>query len=122
MDKNWIENIYYMINAYSNIERQRKAWLGLSDREVSSYSEDLNLLFDSFFFDDFIKVWKEEGRDDTVWKEMAIFRDMLNTYHENISPENDLPDRDVLEDPNWLLVVNQAKKVIKAWDEYNGGK
>lgn len=116
MNDSWCNNIHYMIMALSNIDRQKKAWLGKDPHLVSSYDEDRSLLFDSFEFDNFIKQWEIEKLNHELLKEFIIFRDELNSYNDKILNLRDRSDQDIFYDPDWLVIVNKAKGIIKKWD------
>lgn len=109
MDSNWIENIYNSIRDYSDIEKQRKLWLGFDKNNCSSYDEDLSLLFDSFCFDEFIDEWIVEKRDAGILNELQQFKVMLENY------EKKGADEDVLEDPDWSNIVSKANQIINLW-------
>lgn len=116
MEDFWIENIYKLIGRYSDLELQKKAWLGLTPNIVLSYDEMFNMLFDDNVFDDFISEWEKQGFDTRTLQEMVHFRDMLRAYDSQFSKQNDkFLDRAILKDPNWADVTNQAKKVIDVW-------
>ena len=116
MEDFWIENIYNLIKDYSNLEQQKKEWLGLVPHVVSSYDEMLCMLFGDNDFDDFISEWEKQGFDTRTLQEMVHFRDMLRAYDSQFSKQNDkFLDRAILKDPNWAEVTNQAKKVIDVW-------
>ncbi|WP_280765042.1 hypothetical protein [Parabacteroides sp. PFB2-10] len=113
MESYWIDNIYNLIRDFSNIDDQRKNWLGLNPNKVSSYYEDINMLDDNCF-DDFIAEWRNKNMDKKTLKEMARFRKILNSYEDNIH-QKEWGDEKVLDDPNWIRVVMQAKKTIDVW-------
>ena len=115
MEKSWLENIHYQISGFSDLEQQKKAWLEFDDTIVSSYSEDLCMLFDSFDFDNFIKEWEREEYNVEILREIIIFRNMLNIYDKKMPNDGKWHDDDVIKDSEWLKVVNQAKNVIDIW-------
>lgn len=116
MEDFWIKNIYNLIKDYSNLEQQKKEWLGLVPHIVSSYDEMLNMTFGENDFEDFILQWEKEGLDKSTLNEMIRFRDMLRSYDNQFSHQNDKYfDRVILKDPKWWEVTNQAKKVIDVW-------
>ncbi|MDX1830465.1 MAG: hypothetical protein R3342_13075 [Lutibacter sp.] len=110
MDKNWNKNIYYMIKCFSDIDRQKRVWLGLDNNLASSFDEDMSLLFDSFCFDDFILELKKDIYNEKIVKELTTFKDMLESYESKAS------DEQVLKDPQWFTIVEEAKKIIERWD------
>jgi hypothetical protein len=114
MEDFWIKNILNLIKDYSDYEDQREVWLGLSRIKVSSYDEELCMLFDDNEFDSFILEWKKGGKDKKTLDEMIRFRDMLNYYEDNIH-QRDWTDEKVLNGLEWQKVVGQAKKVVNVW-------
>jgi hypothetical protein len=117
MEQYWIENIYDMIKGYSDLEEQKKGWIDPDDTIVSSYGEDLSMLFDDYWFDDFIKEWENENLDKQVLKELISFRDKLNEYDKKVpNGYGEWRDDEIVNDPDWMDVVNQAKKILAVWN------
>jgi len=118
MEYYWSENIYYVIKGFSNLDEQKKIWLGLSQKLVSSFGEDISSLYDSFSFDDFIEECKKNNINATLLKELILFKDTLNFYIKKVyrNHNNPLPDKYIINDPQWLEIVDLAKKVISLWD------
>jgi hypothetical protein len=114
MEQYWFDNVYDILKRYSDIEEQKEVWLWLNPNKVSSYDEDLCMLFDDNDFEEFILEWKKEGLDKKTLREMIVFRDVLNFYNKNIHQQG-WHDEKVLKDPEWQKIVNQAKKVIEVW-------
>jgi len=115
MEKYWIENIYEMIESYSDLEWQKRAWIDPDDTVVSSYDEDFAMLFDSYCFESFIEEWEKENYDKQVLEELISFRDKLIAYNNKIPNDGNLYDEQMLNDPDWIEVVNQAKKILCVW-------
>ncbi len=117
MEKYWIENIHEMIEGYSDIESERRIWLGKDPDFTSSFEEDFNLLFSSFDFEDFIVEWEKEGLDESLQNEFIIFKNMLHAYDDKKENGENKTDEEILNDPNWLPIVQQAKKIIDMWSK-----
>lgn len=113
MDNQWIKNIYNSIKDFSDLERQKVLWQGLDENYASSFDEDVNLLFDSFCFEEFIFEWNKEKPNNSLTNEFYSLKDMLNSYEKKRS------DKEILEDPAWLNIVNKAKNIIEIWDIKN---
>ncbi|MDO3696055.1 hypothetical protein QVZ41_14475 [Wenyingzhuangia sp. chi5] len=111
MDKRWEENIYYMIKCFSDYDRQKRVWLGQDNNHTSSFDEDISLLFDSYCFEDFILELKKDEKNKCPVDELVVFEKMLDTYESKFS------DKEILEDFKWVEIVNQAKEVIKKWNQ-----
>ena len=110
MEKRWIENIYNSIKDFSDLERQKILWLGLDARYASSFNEDINLLFDSFCFEEFIISWNKENLNKDIANEFNSFKSMLKSYEKKKS------DKEILEDPVWKNIVGKAKHIIEIWN------
>jgi hypothetical protein len=91
---------------------QRQLWLNEDNDTglISSFSELMCSLFDDFGFDDFVNFRAaENGLPNSLIIELSILRDLLNVYIEKGS------DEDIINDPEWQKIVEQAKKVIEEW-------
>ncbi len=111
-----IKYIYDKIIELSDLSLQRKLWLNENNDTglISSYIEVMCSLFDDFQFDVFIdKTAFEIGLSEDVILELNNLRTLLNAYNEKES------DEDIINDPEWKKVVEQAEIVIKKWN-YNG--
>ena len=109
MDK-WIENTYRDILELSDLDKQKKSWLGNDPNYVSSYVEIMCKLFDDDNFDIFIEEYEKLGLSYKLVKELEKLRELLNQYEEGKKTDNE-----IIEDPLWGLVVNQAKNVLNNW-------
>ena len=109
MDK-WIENTYRDILELSDLNKQKKSWLGNDPNYVSSYVEIMCKLFDDNNFDIFIDESEKLGLSYKLVNELKKLRELLNQYE-----EGDKTDKEIIEDPLWSLVVNQAKIVLDNW-------
>lgn len=113
MDK-IIENIYRMIVELANLSLQRKMWLNEDNDTglISSYTEFMCSLFDEFSFDDFIDNRVSEiSLSNSAIFELNKLRNLLNNYKDKET------DEEILSDPEWKKIVEQAKIVIKEWDK-----
>lgn len=113
MDK-IIESIYRMIIELSDLSLQRKLWLNENNDTglISSYTELMCSLFDDFNFDDFIDNRASKiGLSNAAIFELNKLRELLNSYNEKDS------DEEIINDPKWKKVVEQAKVVIQEWDK-----
>lgn len=106
------ENIYRMIDELANISLQRKLWLNEENDTglISSFTELMNSLFDDFNLDDFIDNRASKiGLSNSTIFELNKLKNLLNSYNEKES------DEEILCDPEWKIIVEQAKTVIKEW-------
>ena len=108
-----IENTYNKIIELSDLSLQRKIWLNENNDTglISSFAELMCSLFDDFNFDDFIdnRASKMNLSDSAIF-ELNKLRELLNIYDEKDS------DEDIINDPEWQKIVNQAKLVLKEWN------
>src|SRR5690606_40978374 len=110
MESNWKLNIYNSIRDFSDIDKQKKLWLGRDKKYSSSFDEDISLLFDSFCFEEFIDSLESEKEEYGILiKELKIFKKMLNNYKKKNS------DIEILDDLEWHKIVNKAKLIIELW-------
>lgn len=111
MDSNWKLNIYNSIRDFSNIDKQRKLWLGHDKNYASSFDEDISLLFDSYCFEGFIDSLESEKEEyDNLIKELKVFKKILDSYKKKNS------DAEILDDVEWHKIVNKAKLIIELWE------
>jgi hypothetical protein len=106
--------IYIKIIELSDIGLQRKLWLNEKNDTglISSYSELMSSLFDDFNFDDFVENGATKiGLPNSLIIELSKLRELLNEYDEKDS------DAEIINDPEWKKIVEQAKIVIKEWDK-----
>lgn len=116
MDDIWGKNIYDSIKAISDIERQRKAWLGKDKNRAASFLEDTSMLYDSFDFSNFLEddYYKLEALSKNLYKELLCLHHLLDKYD-----KNGKSDEEILVDPEWMVITKQARKVIEIWNIEN---
>lgn len=113
-----IKNIYNDILEMSDLELQKKLWLNQNNDTglISSYTELMCRLFDDNDIESFInKEAIEKGLPEKIIIEIRLLKRLLNSYNEKQS------DQEILEDPEWHNIMEQAKMVLKVWNEINGG-
>lgn len=104
--------IHGKIVELSDLGLQRKLWLNENNDTglISSYDELMCSLFDDFQFDDFVDNKIIEMKlPETAIKELRMLRKLLNSYKEKDS------DEEIINDPEWKKVVEQASIVRKEW-------
>lgn len=107
------KNIYDDLLELSNVTLQRKLWLNDNNNTglISSYVELMNRLFDDNDFDNFIdKAAANAGFSSNLILELKRLRYLLNTYNDKKD------DGDIIRDPEWKKIINQAKTVVQIWD------
>ena len=112
MDATWNKNIYSAIRNISDFNYQRKSWFGKSARHVSSFSEMVNILYDDCFFEDFMMEYSFVKGNSEFYLELKQFDELI----ENYNPTYD--EREIIDDPKWHQIVNQAQIIMKIWDIY----
>lgn len=106
------KNIYEDILELSDLRMQRKLWLNESNHTglISSYVELMCRLFDDNQFDDFID---NQASNIGLSKNQIIELDKLRGYLKNYIEKN--TDSEIIDDPNWKKVVDQANFVTTIW-------
>lgn len=113
----WKENIFNGINTISDIETQKKIWMGKDPNYVSSFVEDISTLMDSYGFkNDF---WQDKNIvnfyfDNRFIQELKILKNMILDYLNYWNNEK-LTDEEILNDNEWHKIVEQAKKIVALW-------
>lgn len=113
-----MQNIYNDLLELSDLDLQMKLWLNENNDTglISSYIELMNRLFDDNGFDDFIDNDAPKiGIDSTVVSELNKLRNSLNEYEEKGT------DREIISDTRWVKISEQAKLVVKMWNDYLSG-
>nr|WP_315111259.1 hypothetical protein [uncultured Campylobacter sp.] len=115
-----VKGIYDNIEEASSIKQQKIYWLNENNVEgyISSYTELMCTLFDDFNFDDFVKNTAcRLGFPPKLIELLQEFRDAIKNYQ----AKDEADDRVIIEDPNWHIVVEKTRDIIKEWDKYNLG-
>ena len=106
--KLWADNILKNIEVISDIDRQRRGWIGgdISTNTLSWYEEICDL-FDSNVFEEFID--ENKSLLGNAFPKLCELKDRLKAYqgHED--------DSDILVDPEWIEISNLAKAVVTNW-------
>ena len=81
----------------------------MNGKEVSSFVEIIDTLFDDNLFEEFLQDihWNKVGLSNEVKLNMKELLGMLNDY---ITTEKS--EEEIICDPQWLSIVEQAKKVV----------
>lgn len=111
-----INNIRRTISQLSDTALQRKLWLNENNDTglISSYDEAFSTLFDDNNFDEFVDMEAvKRGISDDLISEFAKLKQQLQTYQQKTN------DAEIIKDPEWLKIVNQAKIVTEKWKSDN---
>lgn len=112
----FINNILEDIKELSDLNLQRKLWLNENNDTglISSYVEVMCRLFDDNKFDDFINlIAPKVGLSQELIFELNKLRYLLDNYTEKET------DEQIINDPEWKIIVLQAKNVLKEWNNHN---
>lgn len=110
-----VKNIYCDIYEISDLNWQRKLWLNENNDTglISSFTEVYCRLFDDNCFESFIETTaKEVGMPQELIIELNKLKILLNSYD-----EADFSDEEIINDPDWKKVSEQAKVVINLWNK-----
>ncbi|WP_010578177.1 hypothetical protein [Leptospira alexanderi] len=110
MNKTNLENIYKDILELSDKEKQKQYWFGKNHEHISSYVELMCRLFDDNNFEEFVDNIKNY-KGSKLRESLISLKELLESYD-----EGDKEDTEILLDPQWDLIVEQARKVISVWD------
>ena len=106
-----LKSIQNDILELSDIARQRAYWLGNDPNHVSSYVELMSRLFDDNNFDQFVEIDTQTlGFSDAFRQDLKQLRELLNDYEEIDT------DAEIIDDPKWESVREQARVVSDRWD------
>jgi len=114
--KIWKSNILSAIKHLSNIDYQKNVWLSKSDDQISSFDEDIMVLYDDNCFDD--DFWNDTHLPKFNFNEVQInvlkeFKRKLDEYLIKIKEVNSkLSDQEIISDPEWVKIAENAKNVL----------
>jgi len=118
---NWKQNLYSAIETLSNISFQEEAWSGLDLRFSSSFEEDIMILNDDNCFNE--EFWDESHLFNFNFSKKTVarlhdYKTSLNLFLEDYYSKEIKPSYvEIINDPNWIILVDKAKQVLKDWDE-----
>ena len=105
IQRRWLSSIFEL----SHIEFQKQLWLNTNYRNlVGDFTEAICQYFDDLDLNEGYDIFIEKGL--ISWKEYNVlkgFHFQLNDYVEK-SRKLNCTDLDVLEDPDWIAVVNSG--------------
>lgn len=116
-NKIWELNIYRSLKDISDLEAQKLSWLGKHPTEVSSFTEAIGMLYDSFAFEDYLDFYKSNHGVNSLYNSMVEFDKMINDYQETgykLEMEKGGIEK-ILSDPQWIEISNKALNIIQDW-------
>lgn len=105
----WTQNIKKNIGVFSDLERQRKAWIegDLSAGSLSWYEEICDL-FDSNLFEEYLLAAKAT-LEPSVYAKLLELKERLDAY------EGHEEDSEILKDPEWVEITKLAHDTVDLW-------
>ncbi|MFD2935461.1 hypothetical protein [Spirosoma flavum] len=109
----WKKNLHEAIRNIADLNSQRIIWLGRSLDYESSFDEYMMSLFDDFDIERFIskESWPNMKLPESLRLEIEQLIMEFNSYRVKAT------DKEILEDPEWHKITNQAREVIQNWDK-----
>lgn len=114
----WKFNIYQSLKDISDLENQKLSWLGKHPVEVSSYTEVLGMLYDTFAFEDYIEFYKSNNGETKLYRLMIELCRMIDKYQEigyQFETEKGGAER-ILNDSRWVEITDKSVDILKNWD------
>lgn len=113
--KRWDNNVFNCIYNISNNSWQTEAWTAANPNRVSSYVEDIGMLYDSFEFEEYIVHCEQSNVSYRLCQLFKELDKMLSDYE----PSDAYNFEKILVDPEWLLITDKAKEVVSFWSALN---
>lgn len=120
-DKIWENNIYTSLKDLANLEMQHLTWLGKDKENISSFTEVLGMLYDSFNFEDYINIYKNRYGENNLYQLLTELDNMIYRYQKigyNLEMEID-GTKKILEDSRWKEITEKGKEIINLWEVNN---
>ena len=113
INKQTYANFLEDLKELSDIELQRKRWLNINNdtNTISSYYEWFNSLFDNDMIETIYIDLENKLKNSILTEELKKLIVMLDNYKEPKGYDGN--DACILNDPNWLLIIEKAKLVYK---------
>lgn len=119
-DKTWEKNIYNSLKELADIDRQRIVWLGKDKENISSFTEVLGMLYDTFDFEDYINTYKIRFGENNFYQLLKELDDMINIYQKiGYDLEMEIGGaQKILEDSRWYKITKKGQQIITLWVMY----
>ena len=119
-DKTWEKNIYNSLKELADIDRQRIVWLGKDKENISSFTEVLGMLYDTFDFEDYINTYKIRFGENNFYQLLKELDDMINIYQKiGYDLEMEIGGaQKILEDSRWYKITKKGQQIITLWVIY----
>ncbi|MFD2162264.1 hypothetical protein ACFSJU_07655 [Paradesertivirga mongoliensis] len=109
--KNWEGSIFNAIKDVADIDSQKKTWLGKDPHYISSFSEVINILYDDFDFEQYVKYYEQVKGKDALYILFSELDEKINEYD-----ASGKTDEQILEDPPWIEITQKAKEISRMLD------
>lgn len=110
----WELNLLNSIRDLSDLETQKRTWLGKHPELISSFTEEIGTLYDNFDFKRYIDYYQAQyGEDSILWllkeldKQICDFKDVGYNWERQENGQ-----LKILHDPRWIKITEIAKKII----------
>ena len=112
----WKSLIGNCLREMSDLEYQRRIWLGHDPSKVSSFTELMCRLYDDFTFKDFIKIMALKSLNADLVKELNDLDSKIESFKKNSASNKD--DADIINEPAWIIIANDAKKILLNFKQF----
>jgi hypothetical protein len=76
----WESNIFKSIKDVSDIKMQKQAWTGKDPNVVSSFTEVIGMLYDTFAFEEYIDFYMKTYGEDELYIMLNKLNELLSSY------------------------------------------
>ena len=116
----WRKELFDEIRTISNRNELEQLWMGTDLKFCSSYSEEVEHIFDDFNIRGFLSLKSEQsGLTPTQRLMLQKFCDEFTNYVQYTNREHKgMPDPEVvLSDPRWSRIISLAQAFVRLIDE-----
>ncbi|WP_298148151.1 hypothetical protein [Flavobacterium sp.] len=116
-DKVWQSNIYNSIRDLADINSQRLSWTGKDKENISSFTETLGMLYDSFAFEDYISFYREKSGENILYKLFVELDCMISEYQiigYELERKTGVAEQ-ILNDVRWIKITIKGQQIIENW-------
>lgn len=112
----WKKNLYNALKDLSDIEVQKLTWLGKHPEYISSFTETLAALYDSFDFDRYIRYYESINGRNKIHQYFSELNEMITNY-KDFGYETEMKvdgSQIILKDSKWIEITKKAKDIVEA--------
>ena len=100
------DNIIYCLRGLADLEEQKLSWNGRLSNVVSSFTEEVNTLYD-FGFEYYIEKMKKESSDSQLLSKLIELDEMISNYE-----SGGKSDDEILNDSKWISITHKAQEIM----------